>query len=445
MELFELTAVGAAQAIRRREVSPVELLEALLRRMEDVEPAIQAWETVDRDGALAAAIRCQQELGNVGVGPLHGVPVGIKDIIYTAGLRTTSGSPIFQDFVPAYDATAVARLRSAGAVILGKTVTVQFAHVDPPRTRNPWNIDRTPGGSSSGSAAAVAARTVPAALGTQTGGSVLRPASYCGTVGLKPTYGRISRYGVTPNSWSLDHVGVLTRSVEDAALLLQAMAGRDHLDPASSDAPTADYLEAARRRERTPRLGLVPEFLERAQPEVSDHIKGVAALFERSGARLREVHLPFPFPDLLAIRSVISQVEIADVHASLLREHPEGYLPRIRASVEVGQLIPGAAYIHAQRLRRRLRPLMERMLQGVDCLLMPTVSNVAPDPGTTGDASFQAVWSLFGFPSITLPSGLSAERLPLGTQLAALPHREDNLLSTAAWCEQTLGPMPSPG
>ena len=444
MELFELTAAQAARMIRQREISPVALVEALLRRIDQLEPALEAWETVDREGAMAAARRCEQEVGKGQTGPLHGVPVGVKDIFYTAGLRTTSGSPIFQDFVPDHDATSVARIREAGGVILGKTVTVQFASHDPPRTRNPWNRDRTPGGSSSGSAAAVAARMVPAALGSQTGGSVLRPASFCGVVGLKPTYGRVSRYGVTPNSWSLDHVGVIVRSVEDAALFLQVMAGQDPLDPASSDAPLANYLQAAAQKDRAPRLGLVVDYLEQADQEVADHLREVARRFERSGAEVRELRLPRPLSELIALRSVIEQVEIGELHGRMLRERPDGYLPRIRALIEVGQLIPGSAYIHAQRLRRQLRPQIEGMLHGVDCLLLPTVHNVAPDPSTTGKSWFQAVWSLFGLPSISLPSGLSRERLPMGTQLVAPSFREDTLLSAAAWCEAVLDPMPSP-
>ncbi|MHB0871797.1 MAG: amidase, partial [Chloroflexota bacterium] len=285
---------------------------------------------------------------------------------------------------------------------------------------------------------------VPAALGTQTGGSILRPAAYCGVVGLKPTYGRVSRYGVTPASCSLDHVGPIARTVEDAALLLQVMAGLDPNDPASASAPVADYRKAVRESDAAPILGLVPDYLERAQPEMAAHLKEVAARFERAGAEVREVKLPQPMPLLLAIRAVIGEVESGNLHATLVRKHPEGYGPKMRAMVEVGQLITGDGYLQAQRLRRRFRPQVEAMLDGVDCLLMPSVSNVAPSPDTTGDASFQGVWSLFGFPSITLPSGLSVERLPLHTQLVARPFREDALLGAAAWCERILDPMPSP-
>ena len=444
MELHELSVAQAAEKIRQREISPLELTEALLHRIDALDPKVKAWETVDRAGALAAARRCEAEVGKGETGALHGVPLGVKDIFYTAGLRTTVGSSIFQDFVPAYDATSVARLRQAGAFVLGKTVTVQFAHFDPPVTRNPWNYDRTPGGSSSGSAAAVAARMVPAALGSQTGGSVLRPAAYCGVVGLKPTYGRISRYGVIPNTWTLDHVGTLTRTVEDAALLLQAMAGHDPLDAASSRVPTSDYLAAAGRRDRAPRLGFVVDEEQRAQPKVAEHLREMATFFERTGAQVREVRMPRPMSELLAIRGIMCEVEASNLHAHLLKEKPEGYAPRIRELVEVGQLVPGVAYIHAQRLRRKLRPRMEEMLEELDCLLMPTASDVAPDPSSTGENWYQGVWSLFGFPSISLPSGLSRDRLPLAVQLVAAPFREDTLLSAAAWAESVLAPLPSP-
>ena len=444
MELHELTAAQAAEQIRRRELSPVDLVQALLKRIDALEPRVLAWETVDREGAVAAARKCEAEAGKEGTGPLLGVPMGVKDIFYTAGLRTTSGSPLFKDFVPDHDSTSVARLREAGAIILGKTVTVQFAHFDPPRTRNPWNHERTPGGSSSGSAAAVAARMVPAALGSQTGGSVLRPSAYCGVVGIKPSYGRVSRYGVMPASWSLDHVGVLARSVEDAGLLLQAMAGHDPKDAASAHVAVGDYLSAARRRDRVPTIGFVPDYLENAQPEVAAHVREMAARFERAGARVREVHFPVPMQDLLAIRALIGEVEAAGLHAYNLRDHPEGYSPAIQAETEVGQLVPGFAYIQAQRLRRQLRPQVESMLDGVDVLLMSSTSDVAPDPSTTGRNHFQAPWSLFGFPSISLPSGLGEERLPLAVQLVAGPFQEETLLTAAAWAEAELGPMPSP-
>lgn len=444
MQLSELTLTQITRLLRNRDLLAEELVEALLGRIDSLEPSIQAWEFVDREGAMAAARRADQAADETAQGLLHGAPLGIKDIFFTAGLPTASGSPSFKDFVPAEDATAVARVRDAGAIVLGKTVTVQWAFADPPRTRNPWNLDRTPGGSSSGSAAAVAARMVPAALGSQTGGSILRPAAFCGIVGLKPTYGRVSRYGVTPSGWSIDHAGPLTRTVEDAALLLQVMAGHDPKDESSLDHPVGNYLEATRAVDGIPRLGLVTDYLEAANPEVAAHIRGVATRFERAGASIREVRLPASLSTLVAIRHLINQVETAELHGSTLARHPEGYAPRITALAKVGQLVPAPVYVHAQRLRRHIRPHAGAMLRDLDCLVMPTVDGVAPGPSTTGSSAFQAVWSLFGFPAISLPSGLSGEGLPLGTQLVARPLDEERLLKVAAWCEAVLGPMPAP-
>lgn len=443
-ELFELTAAEAAARIRRRELSPVDLVRALLDRIDATEARVQAWETVDADGALAAAQERERELrSGQALGPLHGVPVGVKDIFFTAGLRTTAGFAPYADFVPTEDAAAVARLRAAGGIVLGKTVTTQFAYVDPPRTRNPWNEARTPGGSSSGSGAAVAARMAPAALGSQTGGSVLRPAAYCGVIGLKPSFGRISRRGVFPDAWTLDHVGVLTRSVEDAALLLQALAGHDPGDPGSVDRPVEDYVAAAA-APRPPRLALLRDFVERAEPEVREHAGATARRLASAGARVEEVGLPESVDLVLAVHQVTMQTEMAAVHAQLLARHPDAYAARLRAYVEVGQLIPGAAYLHAQRLRRRIRGAVDALLADFDALLLPTVSNPAPDPSTTGDPSFQAPWTLLGLPAITLPSSLSGERLPLGTQLVAARWNEAGLLAAARWCEEALGPLPAP-
>jgi len=444
MELHELTVTQAAAMIRQRGLSPVELVEALLRRIDRLEPDLKAWVTLDRKGAMAAARQCEAEAGNEGTGPLHGVPLGVKDIFNVQGMPTTCGTPIFKDFYPDHDATCVAHLRHAGAIMLGKTVTVQFAHLDPPPTRNPWHPAHTPGGSSSGSAAAVAARMIPAGLGSQTGGSIVRPAAFCGVVGVKPSYGRISRQGVFPDAWTLDHMGSLSRSVEDAALLTRVMAGHDPQDHTSLRTPPADYLAAATRKDRAPRLGLILDSLDRADPEMAGHLKAAARRFEKAGAEVREVRLPCSWEEIQAVRSLICEVEMADVHAPLLRCHPEGYAPLIRGLVEIGQLLPGAAYIHAQRIRRRLRPAIEGMIGAVDCLLMPGAVGEAPDPSSTGDSIFQAPWSLFGLPSITMPSGLSRAGLPLGVQLIGPKYGEETMFSAAAWCEGMLGPLPSP-
>ena len=269
--------------------------------------------------------------------------MGLKDIIYTAGLRTTAGSRVYANFVPTYDATVTVRLQQAGAIILGKTVTTEFATADPSPTRNPWNTEHTPGGSSSGSAAAVAARMIPAALGSQTGGSTLRPASYCGIVGLKPTYGRISRYGVIPVSWCLDHVGILVRSVQDAALVLQAIAGHDLHDASSLAQPVGNYSLAVQQADTPPRLGVLPDFFrDHADAETQQHTAATVERLARAGASVREVPLPPSYATVLAAHRLIMKVEAAAFHADMFMTQREQYGPRLRETIEMGLVIPAS-------------------------------------------------------------------------------------------------------
>lgn len=440
-EPYELSAFDAARRIRQRELSPVTLVESLLQRIDRLEPQVQAWVTIDRAGALATARQLEEEVQRGSTrGPLHGVPIGVKDIYYTAGLKTTGGSRIYADFVPSYDATAVARLKQAGAIILGKTVTTEFATADPGPTRNPWNLNHTPGGSSSGSAAGVAARMVPAALGSQTGGSIQRPAAYCGVFGLKPTHGRVSAYGVFPVSWCLDHIGPLARSVTDIALVLQVLAGHDPRDPASSRAPVPDYVQAVQRADRPPRVGLVRQFfLERADPELRAHTESLANRIARAGASVEEIKLPDSFKAVLSAHRVIMQVEAAAAHAELFRTHADLYRPRLRATIETGSLIPGVYYMQAQQIQRLVQQDMAGLFQHVEYLLMPAAPGPAPRGlTTTGDPSFNSPSSFVGFPAITIPSGLNAAGMPLAVQLMGPAFAEDRLLAAARWCEATL-------
>ncbi len=441
---YDLTVYEAAGEIAARTLSPLELTRSLLERYSEVEPVVQAWQTLDPDRALEAARASERQLGTLEPRSLEGVPFGIKDIILTRGLRTTANFPPFNDYVPDYDAEAVARLRLEGATVMGKTVTTQFAFADPPKTRNPWNRNRTPGGSSSGSAAAVAARMVPAALGTQTTGSVLRPAAYCGVVGFKPTFGRISRHGIFPLGWSLDHVGVICRSVEDAALIYDALAGFDDRDPGSADRDDPPVFDHVMERPDAPTLGIVRDFLDRADPDVRAHVERVAAMLERAGAQIREVRLPESMDTMIAVQALTQQIEATTVHGHLIHEQPDGYAPVLRAYLQAGALAPAGAYLHAQRLRRRFREKMWDIVDHTDALLTPTATDTAPDPSTTGNRTMQALWSLLGLPAITLPSGLSGEGLPLAVQLAAAPFQETRLLSAARWVQSLLDPMPAP-
>jgi aspartyl-tRNA(Asn)/glutamyl-tRNA(Gln) amidotransferase subunit A len=284
----------------------------------------------------------------------------------------------------------------------------------------------------------VAARLVPLALGTQTGGSILRPAAYNGVVGLKPPYGRVSRQGIVPLSWTLDHAGPIVRSVEDAALVLGVIAGHDPRDPRSLAAEVPDYAAALAEPIDPPRLGLLVDFLDRSEPEVRAQIQQVAMHLQAAGADVREVRLPSPVDLILAVHGVTMQCEGAAVHATWLSRDRSHYSPRIRASAMLGQVVPSWAYLHAQRLRRRLAAEIEPLLTDLDAFLLPTASNLPPGPETTGDASFQAPWSLFGMPSMSLPSGVSETGLPFATQLVGRRLDEPTLFRAARWVEQVL-------
>jgi len=444
MSLHTFGAVDAARAIREKVLSPVDLVEALLKRIETVDTHIQAWALVDRDGARAAARQAVDEAARgVFRGPLHGVPFGAKDIFYSAGLRTEAGSKVMAGFVPDYDATSVARLKAAGAILLGKLHTTEFATSDPAPTRNPWNLACTPGGSSSGSAAAVAARMVPLALGSQTIGSNVRPASYCGLVGLKPTFGRISTRGVMALSYTQDHVGLMARSVEDVALALSVTAGHDPEDPSSSGTPVPDYLAAITRR-RPPRIGLLREFFERATPEVADVTSQAVSRLERAGAIVEEAKLPPTFRAVAAAAYLITRSDTASIHAERFASKADLYRPAIRSSIEMGMLIPGDLYVRALRIRGQFRRELGPLLDRYDVLLTPTTPAPAPEGLATGDPQFQIPWSLSGMPSVTVPSGLTTSGLPLGIQLVSGAFTESALLAAAAWCEDVLDHTPAP-
>ncbi len=423
-DLWRLTAADAARRIREGSLSPATLVEACLARLDALDGRLRAWAFLDADGARAAAREREAEAraGRLR-GPLHGVPVGVKDIIHVAGMPTAAGARPWARTQPAADAPAVARLRAAGAVILGKTATTEFAYRDPAPTRNPWNLEHTPGGSSAGSGAAVGARMVPLALGTQTVGSILRPAAYCGVVGVKATHGLVPVDGVIPLAWSLDHVGVLARSVADAALGLGVLAGRPLEVPAL----------------RAPRLGLAPELLAGCQAEVAAQLQAAADRFARAGAAVVELKLPASFAEVHAAGLTVMQAEAAAYHEASFRIHAGEYGKEIGALVEAGLGLPAVRYVHANRARLRFREEALVLLDGVDALLAPTAPAPAPAGlGSTGDASLCAPWSYAGVPALTLPSGLSAAGLPHALQLVAAAGAEARLLGVAAWCESVL-------
>ena len=326
-------------------------------------------------------------------------------------------------------------------MILGKAVTTEFAVSDPSPTRNPWDPAHTPGGSSSGSAVAVATRMSPAALGSQTGGSTCRPASYNGIVGLKPTYGRISRYGVVPVSWSLDTVGILVRTVEDAAILLGAMSGHDPKDPGSSREPVGDYTGGLGSLDGPPRIGLVRQhFLEVCDDEVRTHTEAIVQRLAQQGAEVQEVGLPDSFAPCYAAHRTLMNVECAAFHEETFSQRPDDYGPKLRGTIESGMLVPGVKYLQAQRLRRRFHQDMAELAGKVDVLLTPSTPTPAPrDLTTTGDPMFQSPWTFAGLPTVSIPSGLSQSGLPLGIQLAGPMFGEARLLAVARWCEASRG------
>ena len=441
-ELHDLTVAESARAIREREVSAEELMSALLARCSELEPQLRVWVTLDEDAALDAARLRDRELASEGPrGPLHGVPVGIKDIYYTQGVLTTACSKILADFVPGYDATAVAKLRQAGAVIMGKTVTTEFACGDPPPTRNPWNHEHTPGGSSSGSAVGVIAKMFPASLGSQTGGSVLRPAAYNGVVGLKPTFGRISRYGVVPVSASLDTMGHYARSVEDTAMLLDTMSGYDPNDPGSVDAQIPDFHATSLSPQDSPRIGLVRKhFWERASRETQDHANSIAQRFADAGAVVEDAELPTDFEELLWAHRILMATEAADAHRDWFAGREDDYSPKVRETIEAGLKASAVDYLKAKDVQATFTHEMTEAMRRFDVVMTPATPSAAPrDLSTTGDPMFQSPFTFGGFPTISLPSGFDSNSMPFGVQLGTPHWEEAKLLSVAAWCEGVLG------
>ena len=427
MRSTELSALGvreAAAAIRAGALSPVELVDACLARIRALDGGLKAWAHVDERGARATAREREAEAREGRLrGPLHGVPVGVKDIFDVAGLPTTGGARPFAHTRPSVDATAVTRLRAAGAIVLGKTVTTEFAYRDPAPTRNPWNPAHTPGGSSAGSAAALGARMAPLALGSQTVGSVLRPAAYCGVVGFKGTHGLVPVAGVIPLAWSLDHVGVLARSVADVALAMSVLSGKD-LEPTVVGAP---------------QLALAPELLGRASREVAAHVEAVADACARAGASVSKVELPATFRGLHAAGLTVLEAEAAAYHAPSFAKHADDSGSEMRSLIEARLGHPAAAYIQANRARLAFREDVMPLLMAHDALLCPTAPAPAPAGlGSTGDGSLCAPWSNAGVPAISLPSGIAASGLPHAIQLVQAARGSARLLGVAAWCERVL-------
>ncbi len=445
-----MTLLEAAAALRRREVSSVELTTAALAAVERLNPATNAMQFVMADAARERARQADAELARgEGRGPLHGIPVALKDLFYTQGVRTTGGARLFEDHVPAHDAAVVERLRAGGAVLVGKTgmhelaygITSSNPHFG--AIRNPWDRDRIPGGSSGGSGAAVASGMVFMAMGSDTGGSIRIPAAFCGAVGLKPTYGRVSRYGAMPLAYSLDHMGPLARSVRDAAAVLNAIAGHDPRDSASSRRPPENYVPEPRPSLHGLRAGLPENFyFERLDPEVEAAVRAASRAAEQHGAQI----VPLRVPDIAAMNTVARIILLAEASAAM-----EPYLERrdqfgadVLALLDQGRLLPATDYINAQRLRGRMQREFQALWRNVDCLLTPTTPITAPRIGETSagvggeteDVRLAATRlvravNLLGLPAVSIPCGNDRRGLPIGLQIIGPPFAEAPILRVA--------------
>jgi Asp-tRNA(Asn)/Glu-tRNA(Gln) amidotransferase A subunit family amidase len=434
-DLHLLSASEAARLIRDGIINSEQLVEACLARVREADEQVQAWAFLDPDYALAQA-RAADERRQSGqpTGPLHGVPIGIKDIFDTADMPTENGSVLHAGRTPSRDATTITRLRTAGAVIMGKTVTTEFAYFAPGKTRNPHNPEHTPGGSSSGSAAAVAAEMVPLALGSQTNGSTIRPAAFCGVIGFKPTHGLISRHGILTLSRTLDHVGLFARTIDDVALLAGQLAGYDERDPHTRPRARIPFTEVA--AEEPP---LPPMFAFVKTPYWNrtdqDTKEALAELVASLGDRVEEIELFPSAAEAWEWHKIIMDTEMA---ANLEREYEtarDRLSEQLRALIERGREVRAIDY---QRALAQIRPIQESFIelfeQRYDAILTPAAAGAAPKGlASTGDPSFCTLWTLCGMPAVSLPLLESANGLPIGVQLVGPCDGDARLLRTARW------------
>jgi aspartyl-tRNA(Asn)/glutamyl-tRNA(Gln) amidotransferase subunit A len=441
----------AGELLRARKVSPLELTNACLARIDRLNPVLNAFITVTGDQAVADARAAEADIARARRrGPLHGIPVALKDLFDTAGVRTTAGSAVFADRVPSQDAEVVRRLKQAGAILLGKLNMHEFAYGDTSAlshfgpVRNPWDRQRISGGSSGGSAAAVAARLCYGALGSDTGGSIRQPSAYCGIVGLKPTYGLVSTSGVVPLSWSLDHVGPMCRTVADAAVLLQAIAGYDPSDTNSIDAATPDYSRALTQKVSTFRIGIPRAvFYEGLDPDIEQAVTDALQVIRRLTTSTRDVELP-------SYRTLpVVGAEAYAFHAPYVTKTPELYQPATRQRIEGGSRVTASAYIEGRRELDRLRRTVAAVFSNVDLLVTPTtpilpqtvdeaINNptVPPPGGVAPSLRNTQPFDIFGLPTISIPCGFSRSGLPIGLQITGPRLGEAQVLALARAFEQ---------
>ena len=452
-ELVWKSITELARLIATKEISPVEVVQAHLDRIEALDGKLKAYITVCREEALAAAKTAEAAVVNgQALGRLHGIPVGLKDLYATAGIKTTGGSKILADWVPTEDATVVTRLKEAGAIILGKLNMHEFAYgpeglnVHYGNAWNPWDAKthRIAGGSSSGSGVAVAAGLCPGALGSDTGGSVRIPAALCGITGLKPTYGRVSRAGVLPLAWSLDHVGPMTRTAADSALMLSAMAGYDPRDPTSSVLPVPDYAAALTGQVKGLRVGLLRAFfLESTGLVLRQAVEQAAKALEELGATVEEVTLTTAEHVAGAALAIVGPEALA-YHEAWMKSRPDDYGPDVRERLRVGAFISATQYLRGQQVRALIRSEVDALLAKLDVLIAPATPIVATPVGQTEVTienekrdvrgsliRFTRIFNLSGHPVCTVPCGFTAPGLPIGMQIVGRPFDEATVLRVA--------------
>jgi aspartyl-tRNA(Asn)/glutamyl-tRNA(Gln) amidotransferase subunit A len=455
-DLTTLTLLEAADQLRRKRLSPVDLTQACLARIEQLNPSLNAFITVSAESALASARIAEAEIQRGRWrGPLHGVPIALKDLFDTAGVRTTAASALFKDRIPTEDAAVVRKLKDAGAVILGKTNMHEFAYGSTSAVsyfgavRNPWHAAHVSGGSSGGSAVAVAAGLCFAALGSDTAGSIRQPAAYCGIVGLKPTYGLVSARGVIPLSWTFDHVGPLARTVTDATLLLQAIAGPDPQDIGSRLMPTPDYSAAFREKTSPLRVGVARTlFFADLDPEIDVAVNEALRVLERITAGLRDVILPGSTQALLDLRSTLRSAEAYAYHKEFIETRPELYqaetLTRLRADANVNT----PSYVLGRREVDLIRRTAGEAFKSIDVIVTPTtpippplLADVGKDVntsilGSTRTVRNTAPFNLYGWPTISVPCGFTRAGLPIGLQISGPNGAEASVLRLARAYEQ---------
>ena len=433
---YELSATEASAFIASGQLKSVQLVKSCLDRIAETDGAIKAWAYLDADKALeqAAALDRRRQAG-FATGPLHGLPVGLKDIIDTRDMPTERGTSIFAGRETDNDARIVEMLREAGAVIMGKTVTTELAFVHANETRNPHNSDRTPGGSSSGSAAAVAAGHVPLAIGTQTNGSVIRPASFCGTFGFKPTRGAIPRTGVLQTSQSLDQIGTFARTLDDAAMLADAISGYDQRDTESYADARPNLVQGARAD-----VPVEPElawfnlpFNDRLSEAAADGLEGVIEIL---GERVKRMDPANQLGELVAVQARIHEYEIAHHQADVFDQHWDDISDTLKPIVERARKIGEVEYQDALAVKSSAEQFFAEFFQDYDAIIAPSAAGEAVPFGTnTGDPIFCTLWTLAGLPCVTLPLLVGETGLPIGVQLIGAAHKDDRLLRTARWCQ----------